>query len=148
MSPKERPAPPVAGLVLAGGMSRRMGGGDKALRILAGETLLSRVIARARPQLRALVLNANGDPARFSAFGLPVVPDAVPGFAGRQLHRRLLRPQLAVVGEFATPRAAHQRRQCARPYRWEALVKAAAVGREHVRRAGDRRTIRELRVPP
>jgi len=59
-----------------------MGGGDKALRVLAGETLLSRVIARARPQVGALVLNANGDPARFSAFGLPVVADAVSGFAG------------------------------------------------------------------
>ena len=75
-------APPVAGVILAGGQSRRMGGGDKALRTLGGETLLSRVIARARPQVRALALNANGDPARFSAFTLPVIADAVPGFAG------------------------------------------------------------------
>lgn len=75
-------APPVAGIILAGGQSRRMGGGDKALRTLGGETLLSRVIARARPQVRALALNANGDPARFSAFALPVIADAVPGFAG------------------------------------------------------------------
>lgn len=75
-------APPVAGVILAGGQSRRMGGGDKALRTLGGETLLSRVVARARPQVRVLALNANGDPARFSAFALPVIADAVPGFAG------------------------------------------------------------------
>jgi len=72
----------VVGLLLAGGLSRRMGGGDKTLRPLAGRTLLDRVIERLRPQVAALVLNANGDPARFAAFGLPVVPDGVPGFAG------------------------------------------------------------------
>jgi len=83
MSPENSPhAPPVAGVILAGGQSRRMGGGDKSLRILGGETLLARVIARARPQVRALALNANGDPARFAAFHLPVIADAVPDFAG------------------------------------------------------------------
>lgn len=70
------------GLLLAGGQSRRMGGGDKALRELAGVPLLGHVIARLRPQVEALVLNANGDPARFASFGLPVVADGVPGFAG------------------------------------------------------------------
>jgi molybdopterin-guanine dinucleotide biosynthesis protein A len=70
------------GLVLAGGQSRRMGGGDKALRELAGVPLLAHVIARLRPQVEALVLNANGDPARFAGFGLPVAADSVPGFAG------------------------------------------------------------------
>jgi len=75
-------APPVAGVILAGGQSRRMGGGDKALRTLGGETLLAHVIARARPQVRMLALNANGDPKRFSAFALPVIADAVAGFAG------------------------------------------------------------------
>ena len=50
-----------------------MGGGDKALRLLGGRTLLDRVIERVRPQVAALVLNANGDPARFAGFGLPVV---------------------------------------------------------------------------
>ena len=75
-------APPVAGVLLAGGLSRRMGGGDKPLRLLGGETLLARVIARVRPQVRTLFLNANGDPARFGAFGLPVVADVVEGFAG------------------------------------------------------------------
>lgn len=72
----------VAGVLLAGGLSRRMGGGDKSLRPLGGETILARVIARARPQVEALVLNANGDPARFATFGLPVVPDSLSGFAG------------------------------------------------------------------
>jgi molybdenum cofactor guanylyltransferase len=72
----------VAGLLLAGGLSRRMGGGDKALRLLGGVSLLDRVIERVRPQVAALLLNANGDPARFSRFGLPVVPDSVPDFAG------------------------------------------------------------------
>lgn len=82
MSPERSSEPPVAGVILAGGQSRRMGGGDKSLRMLGGETLLSRVIARARPQVRALAINANGDPARFAAFKLPVIADAVPGFAG------------------------------------------------------------------
>jgi len=72
----------VVGLLLAGGQSRRMGGGDKALRLLNGIPLLDRVIERLRPQVDALVLNANGDPARFARFALPVVADSVPGFAG------------------------------------------------------------------
>jgi molybdopterin-guanine dinucleotide biosynthesis protein A len=72
----------VVGLLLAGGLSRRMGGGDKALRLLGGVSLLDRVIDRIRPQVEALVLNANGDPARFARFGLPVVPDSVRDFAG------------------------------------------------------------------
>ncbi len=72
----------VAGLLLAGGQSRRMGGGDKALRLLDGVSLLERVIERLRPQVEALVLNANGDPARFAGFGLPVVADSIPDFAG------------------------------------------------------------------
>ena len=72
----------IAGVLLAGGLSRRMGGGDKSLKVLAGETLLRRVIARAKPQVEMLVLNANGDPARFKDYGLPVVADSVPDFAG------------------------------------------------------------------
>lgn len=70
------------GLLLAGGLSRRMGGGDKCLRLLGGRPILTRVIERAAPQVTGLVLNANGDPARFAGFGLPVVPDVVEGFAG------------------------------------------------------------------
>ena len=72
----------IVGLLLAGGQSRRMGGGDKALLPLAGRTLLDHVIDRMRPQVAALVLNANGDPARFARFGLPVVPDSIADFAG------------------------------------------------------------------
>jgi len=72
----------VIGLLLAGGQSRRMGGGDKSLRVLDGVSLLERVIARLQPQVDALVLNANGDPARFAEFALPVVADSVPDFAG------------------------------------------------------------------
>jgi molybdopterin-guanine dinucleotide biosynthesis protein A len=72
----------IVGLLLAGGLSRRMGGGDKSLRPLGDRPLLQHVIDRVRPQIAALVLNANGDPARFTAFGLPVVADSVPDFAG------------------------------------------------------------------
>jgi molybdenum cofactor guanylyltransferase len=72
----------IIGLLLAGGQSRRMGGGDKALRLLAGRTLLDRVIDRVQPQVAALVLNANGDPSRFARFGLPVVADSIADFAG------------------------------------------------------------------
>ena len=72
----------VVGVLLAGGLSRRMGGGDKCLRPLGGRPILGHVIERAAPQVDALVLNANGDPARFAAFGLPVVADVVEGFAG------------------------------------------------------------------
>lgn len=72
----------IAGVLLAGGQSQRMGGGDKCLRLLGGKPILAHVIERAQPQVAALVLNANGDPARFAAFGLPVAADSVSGFAG------------------------------------------------------------------
>lgn len=70
------------GLVLAGGLARRMGGGDKALIRIGRETILERALARLKPQTSGIVLNANGDPARFAPFGLPVVADSVPDFAG------------------------------------------------------------------
>lgn len=72
----------VVGVILAGGLSRRMGGGDKALRLLGGRPILTHVIARARAQVGRLVLNANGDPERFAQFRLPVAADGVAGFAG------------------------------------------------------------------
>jgi molybdopterin-guanine dinucleotide biosynthesis protein A len=72
----------IAGVVLAGGQSTRMGGGDKCLRDLGGRPILSHILDRARPQVDRLVLNANGDPARFAPFGLPVVADTVEGYAG------------------------------------------------------------------
>lgn len=79
---KSGKAAPVLGLILAGGLARRMGGGDKPLRKVAGKPILDHVIARLAPQCAGLVLNANGDPARFAAYGLPVVADGVAGFAG------------------------------------------------------------------
>jgi molybdopterin-guanine dinucleotide biosynthesis protein A len=74
--------PTTIGVLLAGGLSRRMGGGDKCLRPLGGRPMLAHIIERARPQVSALVINANGDPARFASFGLPVVADTIEGFAG------------------------------------------------------------------
>jgi molybdopterin-guanine dinucleotide biosynthesis protein A len=73
---------PTHGLVLAGGLARRMGGGDKALIRIGSETILARALLRLAPQVTGFVLNANGDPARFASFGLPVVADSVPDFAG------------------------------------------------------------------
>ena len=74
--------PSILGLVLAGGLARRMGGGDKARIRIGGKTILERVLARLAPQCNAIILNANGDPARFGDTGLPVVRDTVPDFAG------------------------------------------------------------------
>lgn len=75
MSPKTE----IAGIVLAGGQSRRMGGGDKALLPLAGRPLIAHVIERLGC---ARAISANGDPARFARFGLPVLADSIGGFAG------------------------------------------------------------------
>lgn len=72
----------VAGIILAGGRSSRMGGGDKCLMPLAGRPLLAHVAERLSPQVATLALNANGDPRRFSGFGLQVVPDDAAGHAG------------------------------------------------------------------
>jgi molybdopterin-guanine dinucleotide biosynthesis protein A len=74
--------PKTLGLILAGGLARRMGGGDKALIEIGGRTILDRVIETMTPQCDQIILNANGDPARFSRFGLSVVPDDIPDFAG------------------------------------------------------------------
>jgi molybdenum cofactor guanylyltransferase len=75
-------SPPTLGLILAGGLARRMGGGDKA-RIRIGEaTILKRVIERLTPQCSRIIINANGDPARFADTGLTVVSDSIPDFAG------------------------------------------------------------------
>ncbi len=74
--------PPTLGLILAGGLARRMGGGDKARLKVGGTTILERVLARLAPQCEPIVINANGDPARFADTGLAVVADSVPGFAG------------------------------------------------------------------
>jgi molybdopterin-guanine dinucleotide biosynthesis protein A len=69
-------------VLLAGGLARRMGGGDKPMRTIGGKTILQRVIARLKPQCDGLILNANGDPTRFASFGLPVIADSVADFPG------------------------------------------------------------------
>ncbi|MGX1787811.1 molybdenum cofactor guanylyltransferase MobA [Bosea sp. NPDC055332] len=74
--------PATLGLLLAGGLARRMGGGDKPLRTIASRTILAHVIERLGPQCDGLLLSANDDPTRFAEYGLPVVVDSVPGFAG------------------------------------------------------------------
>jgi molybdopterin-guanine dinucleotide biosynthesis protein A len=70
------------GLILAGGLARRMGGGDKTLITIGGQTILERVCDRLRLQTAEIVLNANGDPARFAFAGLSIIPDTVPEFPG------------------------------------------------------------------
>src|SRR5688572_9427316 len=70
------------GLILAGGLARRMGGGDKLRITIGGKTILARVLERITPQCSSLIINANGDPARFADTGLPVIADSVPDFAG------------------------------------------------------------------
>lgn len=72
---------PVA-VILAGGRASRMGGGDKGMLALGGQRILDHVIDRLRPQVSAMVLNANGDPARFDGLGLPVVADSLPDLPG------------------------------------------------------------------
>jgi len=67
----------VVGVVLAGGLARRMGGGDKGLLELGGRPILDHVIERLKPQVRLSVINANGDPARFARWGLPVAADVL-----------------------------------------------------------------------
>jgi molybdopterin-guanine dinucleotide biosynthesis protein A len=70
------------GILLAGGLARRMGGLDKGLAEIDGRPILAQLIERLRPQCAGLILNANGDPARFEQFGLEIVPDTIDGFAG------------------------------------------------------------------
>jgi molybdenum cofactor guanylyltransferase len=74
--------PVTPGVLLAGGLARRMGGGDKPMRRIGGRTILERVIARLKPQCDGLILNANGDPARFASFSLLVIADSVADFPG------------------------------------------------------------------
>jgi len=73
---------PIVGVLLAGGLSRRMGGGDKNQLQLGGKLILDRLIDRVKPQVSTLILNANGDAERFSKYDLPVVGDVIDGFAG------------------------------------------------------------------
>jgi len=70
------------GVILAGGLATRMGGGDKGLLQLDDQSILDHVIARLAPQVGDLALNANGDPARFATLGMPVIADSIAGYAG------------------------------------------------------------------
>ena len=70
------------GVILAGGLATRMGGGDKGMLTLGGQSLVTHVMDRFGPQVAGLALNANGDPARFDGLGLPVIADSIEGFAG------------------------------------------------------------------
>tara|TARA_R110002110_G_scaffold3598_3_gene18388 strand:- start:4687 stop:5319 length:633 start_codon:yes stop_codon:yes gene_type:complete len=72
----------IAAVLLAGGQARRMGGGDKSLRLLGGKTILAHILERIAPQADMVLLNANGDTDRFAGLGLPVARDVVEGFAG------------------------------------------------------------------
>ncbi len=72
----------VLGVLLAGGLARRMGGGDKGLSMLGGRPMMARIIDRARPQVSDLIINANGDAERFAEFGLAVAADVIGDFAG------------------------------------------------------------------
>ncbi len=74
--------PQTLGVVLAGGLARRLGGGDKARIRVGGLTILERVLQRLRPQCASLVLNANAAPERFADTGLSVVSDSVPDYPG------------------------------------------------------------------
>ena len=78
--PTERSA--TLGVILAGGLARRMGGGDKPMRRIGGRTILDHVVERMAPQCDGLLLNANGDPARFAEYGLTVVADTVEDYPG------------------------------------------------------------------
>jgi molybdopterin-guanine dinucleotide biosynthesis protein A len=75
-------SPPTLGLILAGGLARRMGGGDKARIRIGNAAILERVVERLTPQCGRIIINANGDPARFADTGLTVVADSIPDFAG------------------------------------------------------------------
>jgi molybdenum cofactor guanylyltransferase len=156
----------VLGVLLAGGLARRMGGGDKCLRALGDRTILAHVIERARPQAHALLLNANGDPARFAEFGLPVAADVVEGFAGPLAGvltgmewARANRPDLPWIVTIATdtpffPRDLVARLLAAVGREGADLACAASGGRTHpvfglwpVRLAGDlRRAMREEEI--
>ena len=74
--------PDTLGVILGGGLARRMGGGDKARIRVGGTSILERVLARLRPQCARVILNANTEAARFADAGLPVVADSVPDFPG------------------------------------------------------------------
>lgn len=90
---------PVTGVVLAGGLGRRMGGVDKGLQTLRGKPMVAWVIERFAPQVDELLVNANQNPETYASFGYRVIPDLVGGFAGplAGLHRALSEAQHDLV---------------------------------------------------
>ncbi|RBP11347.1 molybdenum cofactor guanylyltransferase [Roseiarcus fermentans] len=135
--------PATLGALLAGGRAQRMGGGDKALRAVGARPMLTRIVERLAPQCCALALNANGDPSRFAAFAMPVVPDDVPGFAGPLAGVLAVldwtaarRPDVAWVASVATdtpflPRDLVERLHRGRAAAGALLACAASGGRRH-----------------
>ena len=105
MSGPHAPAPqatagwPVTGVVLAGGLGRRMGSVDKGLQPLDGQPMVAHVLARLRPQVDELLINANRNLDRYETLGYRVVPDAIGGFSGplAGLHRGLLEARCPLV---------------------------------------------------
>lgn len=83
--------PRITGVILAGGLGRRMGGVDKGLQLLRGRPLVTWVIERLAPQVDELLINANQNADRYAALGHPVIPDEITGYAGplAGLHRGL-----------------------------------------------------------
>ena len=81
----------VSGVILAGGLGRRMGGVDKGLKVLRGKPMVQWVIERFAPQVEELLINANQNTQAYSSYGYRVIPDAITGFAGplAALHRAL-----------------------------------------------------------
>ena len=72
----------IPGIILAGGLSRRMGGGDKGLLMLGKTTIIERVIDKILPQVGSLAININGDSSRFPDYKLPIIPDSIKGYLG------------------------------------------------------------------
>ena len=136
-------APAILGVILAGGLARRMGGGDKPLRPLGGRPLLGHVLARLRPQVAAVILNANGEAARFAGLALPVVADSLPGQPGplagvlaaldwAATHRPDLPTLLSVPGDTPfLPADLATRLEAARRDAGQPIACAASAGRQH-----------------
>ncbi len=135
--------PAIPGLLLAGGLARRMGGGDKPMRQIGGRTILDRVIARLKPQCDGLLLNANGDASRFASFGLPVIADTVENFPGPlagilagldwlAAHRPDVSWMLSAAADCPfLPRDLVARLHCARTQQDAQLAVAASDGQSH-----------------
>ena len=131
------------GVIHAGGLARRMGGGDKGLRVIGGQTLLARVAGRLASQCADVILNANGDPARLAFLGLPVVADDIEGFVGPLAGllaaldwAAAQRPAIAWVASAPgdcpfLPRDLVGRLHAARRERGAQLAAAASGGRAH-----------------